>query len=131
MNLTNDISLSVSKSNSKILRISCNGALNGADRAIYNIYIDESNYTIHVYDDLRHCSTSIMSVISGRFITELTSLLGIKKQEYSYILYYAPILNIPFVKEYDINSGKFFNADSDKIYSKFLKMTENNEKLIL
>ncbi|WP_210144177.1 hypothetical protein [Staphylococcus sp. GDX8P47P] len=113
-----------------LLVVSCNGALAGTGRTESNLYVDEERAIIHLFDDLRHTSTSIMSVVNTQFVIELTSLLGIEYNKYRVIVYYAPIKHNPFIVEFLKDENEFIEVRESDIFDKFYQMAMNNEKII-
>lgn len=124
-----DIQVSKAKKDN-LLVVSCNGALVGTGRTESNLYVDEERAIIHLFDDLRHSSTSIMSVVNTQFVIELTSLLGIEYNKYRVIVYYAPIKYNPFIVEFLKDKNEFIEVRESDIFDKFYQMATNNEKII-
>ncbi|MDW4003515.1 hypothetical protein QI294_12195 [Staphylococcus saprophyticus] len=124
-----DIQVSKAKKDN-LLIVSCNGTLAGTGRTESNLYVDEKRAIIHLFDDLRHSSTSIMSVVNTQFVIELTSLLGIEYNKYRVIVYYAPIKHNPFIVEFLKDKNEFIEVRESDIFDKFYQMATNNEKII-
>ncbi|HBE8111006.1 hypothetical protein [Staphylococcus aureus] len=124
-----NVSLNKIRNNELLYLMSCSSSLPGGDRTICNVLIDENEKIIHVYDDLRHCSTSIFKELNQTLIVELMSLLGVEYGQYRIILYYAPIQKNPFIREYDILNEKLITVDIKDINELFYNMALNNEKL--
>ncbi|HFV7578381.1 TPA: hypothetical protein ACH95R_002628 [Staphylococcus aureus] len=124
-----NVSLKKIRNNELLYLMSCSSSLPGADRTICNVLIDEMKNIIHVYDDLRHCSTSIFTELDKTLIIELMSLLGVEYARYRIVLYYAPILKKPFIREYDLSNEMLITVDVKYISELFYNMALNNEKL--
>ncbi|MFV5769783.1 hypothetical protein [Mammaliicoccus sciuri] len=124
-----NITLKTIGNNELLYLMSCSSSLPGADRTVCNVLIDEDKNIMHVYDDLRHGSTSIFKELNQSLIVELMSLLGLEYGQYRIILYYAPILENPFIREYDLLNEKLITVNTDDQNELFYNMALNNEKL--
>lgn len=123
--------INVSKASKKdVLVVSCNGALAGTGRTKCNAFVDYKNEIIHLFDDLKHDSTSIVSVVNNRFIVELTSLLGIEYTKFKIIIYYSPIKHTPFIVKFLKDKKEFVEAKKEDINDCFYKLALNNERII-
>ncbi|NGC23389.1 hypothetical protein G0X78_13750 [Staphylococcus aureus] len=124
-----NVSLKKIRNNELLYLMSCSSSLPGADRTICNVLIDEMKNIIHVYDDLRHCSTSIFKELDQTLIIELMSLLGVEYGRYRIVLYYAPILKNPFIREYELKSEKLISINTEDLNELFYRKALNNESL--
>ncbi|HDB2842834.1 TPA: hypothetical protein O6J41_002445 [Staphylococcus aureus] len=124
-----NVSLKKIRNNELLYIMSCSSSLPGADRTICNVLIDEMKNIIHVYDDLRHRSTSIFTELDQTLIIELMSLLGVEYGRYRIVLYYAPILKKPFIREYELKSEKLITVNTEDLNELFYRKVLNNESL--
>ncbi|HDZ8817144.1 hypothetical protein GZ159_09525 [Staphylococcus aureus] len=109
--------------------MNCNSSLPGSNKTICNVFVDDNNNVLHVYDDLKHCSTSIFKELDKNLIVELTSLLGVEYGKYRIILYYSPIIKKPLIREYDLSIGQLVSVNKKDLNETFYKMAFNNEEL--
>ncbi|HFE4994841.1 TPA: hypothetical protein ACF89A_002685 [Staphylococcus aureus] len=109
--------------------MSCNSSLPGSNKTICNVFVGDKKNVLHVYDDLNHCSTSIFKELDKNLIVELTSLLGVEYGRYRVILYYAPIIKKPLVREYDLAIEQLVSVSTKDLNKTIYKMAFNNEKL--
>lgn len=107
----------------------CDCSLPGAYKTICNVLIDREKNIIHIYDDLNHQSTSIFKEIDKYLVIELMSLLGIEYNLFKVIVYYAPIIKHPFIREFELSSQKLVSATEEDINSLFYEMAYRNEEI--
>ncbi|HFD7743930.1 hypothetical protein L6C90_13495 [Staphylococcus aureus] len=104
--------------------------LTKSSKTICNVFVDESKKVIHIYDDLKHNSTSIVTEMNRDLAIEFTSLVGVKYEHYRFILYYAPIKQIPFIVEVHLKDNSYSEVSNSDIYKPFYERAKYNKPLI-
>lgn len=126
----NILSVTMLKGHKNMYIMEIDSHLTKSNKTVCNAFVDETNKIIHIYDDLRHKSTTIITEMNRDIAIEFTSLLGLEHGKYRFILYYAPIKKIPFIVEINLKSKSYSEVHKNDIYSLFKEMAETNRPLI-
>lgn len=124
------LSVTMLKGHRNIYIMEIDSHLTKSSKTICNVYVDETNKAIHIYDDLRHKSTTIITEMNRDIAIEFTSLLGLEYDQYKFILYYAPIKQVPFIVEIDLMNNTYSEVAKSDIYTPFCEMAKFNRPLI-
>lgn len=120
---------SINKSK-EILIAECNGNLPIANKMELNIYIDEPNKVVHIYDPFENNTTSIINILNESFIIELFEAIGKKKKKYQVYTYMKPIYDEKCVSAYDYKSNDFYQPDIKKVFNIFNDRAKNKMSII-
>lgn len=126
----NILSITAIESMINMYVVEINSHLKESNTTICNVFIDEKNQKIHIYDDLNHKSTTILTEMNRNLAIEFTSLLGLEYSKYRFILYYSPIKNIPFIVELDLKNERYDEVNGKDMYTLFYEMAKANKPLI-
>lgn len=124
------LSITMLKGYSNMYIMEIDSHLTKSSKTICNVFVDETNKTIHIYDDLRHKSTTIITEMNRNIALEFTSLLGLEYNHYRFILYYSPIKQIPFIVEVDLKDFSYSEVSNNDVYTLFYEMAKLNKPLI-
>lgn len=124
------LSVTMLKGYSNMYIMEIDSHLTKSSKTICNVFVDETNKTIHIYDDLRHKSTTIITEMNRNIAIEFTSLLGLEYNQYRFILYYSPIKQIPFIVEVDLKDFSYSEVANNDVYTLFYEMAKLNKPLI-
>ncbi|CAC5966844.1 TPA: hypothetical protein ACF9K4_002768 [Staphylococcus aureus] len=110
----------------------CNGNTPIANRLEFNIYVDEKNKVVHLYDPFEQHTTSIINILNEDFVNELFDNLGKNKKKYEIYAYMKPIFNEEcYLTAYNYKTNDFYGHDKDKVFSVFEERAEKEEGIIL
>ncbi|HDA2324783.1 TPA: hypothetical protein ACF9CH_002853 [Staphylococcus aureus] len=126
----NILSITAIESLTNMYVVEINSHLKESNTTICNVFVDEIDKKIHIYDDLKHKSTTILTEMSRDLAIEFTSLLGLKYSNYRFILYYSPIKKFPFIVELDLKNERYHEVNEKDMYILFYEMAKANKPLI-
>lgn len=98
----------------------------------FNIYVDDDNNIIHIYDPFKNNTTSIVNMLSESFVKELYDVMKVKAKRYAVYVYMPPIHELSaHITAYDYkNDNEFYNWDKTKLFEYFVDIAERNGNLI-
>lgn len=97
----------------------------------FNVYVDDDNRIIHIYDPFKNNTTSIINTLSESFVKDLCSAMKIKVKRYEVYVYMAPIHErSAHITAYDYESNQFVSFDKEKCLPYFIDIAERDGNLI-
>lgn len=98
----------------------------------FNIYVDDDNNIIHIYDPFKNNTTSIVNMLSESFVKELCDVMKVKAKRYVVYVYMAPIHeHSAHITAYDYkNDNEFYSWDKTKLFEYFVDIAEREGDLI-
>lgn len=102
-----------------------------ANHMEFNIYIDEINKIIHIYDALKRNTTSVINKLNEDFIRELCDVLNINLRKFEVYVYTTPVTNdTPYITAFNYKNNSFYKADKNNLLNIFINLAENHEDIL-
>lgn len=102
-----------------------------ANQMEFNIYVDEINKIIHIYDSLKRNTTSVINTLNEDFIRELCDVLNINICMFEIYVYTTPVTSDrAYVTAFNYKNNNFYKADKNKLFNIFINLAENYEDVL-